>query len=475
MKKTANGGGTVERRGKLWWVQVSLPVPVGSKAQRKRVPITGSENFTRSEAKRAGAKIAADVRAGRIVFDEKPSKGGAAPTAPIMTVRQMGEAWTSGRLYKEHGAVEGLSPRKSGYVDGITLAKHVYGVKTRGETGPAFGDLPVASVTVDDARAVMGAQRPGEQALQTRRHTYNRIRHVFDFAEFPLKLRADGSNPFGVRLRPRKVGGVDVSKDFTYWYPSEAVTVSARTEIPLARRVFYATAVATGFDVSTLPLLTWADYEPEHRTLHAVRPKVGKNVFVSGNPSWLFDMLDAWRELSEAPKADASREVLKAAPIFRAGVMGCRGGRETEALQADMHRAELPRASLYETTATTWRMRFHDLRATFETWARRAGWDQRDIDARTGHGSPEMAARYDRGARSLAELQEVPFPNLAHAIPEVRAVHQNRPRLHTPVAQSGGSATAASGEVSSPNVAILQGCEGGDLNPYANYGASTSS
>jgi hypothetical protein len=59
-------------------------------------------------------------------------------------------------------------------------------------------------------------------------------------------------------------------------------------------------------------------------------------------------------------------------------------------------------------------MRYHDLRATFETSARRACWDQRDIDGRTGHASKEMAERNDRGARTLAELQETPFPKSGH-------------------------------------------------------------
>jgi hypothetical protein len=38
----------------------------------------------------------------------------------------VGEAWTSGKLYADHGAVDGLAPRKSGYIDGKTLEKHVY-------------------------------------------------------------------------------------------------------------------------------------------------------------------------------------------------------------------------------------------------------------------------------------------------------------------------------------------------------------
>jgi hypothetical protein len=80
-KKARNGAGTVERRGALWWVRVSFPLPPGVKLARgkrppsKRVPIADSEKMPEPQAKRAGAKVAADVRAGRIVFKEKPRKG----------------------------------------------------------------------------------------------------------------------------------------------------------------------------------------------------------------------------------------------------------------------------------------------------------------------------------------------------------------------------------------------------------------
>ncbi len=297
--------------------------------------MAGSETWTRTQAKREAGKLAADYAAGRIVFDETPrTKAQPLVAGSSMTVRQVGEAWTSGKLYEQYGAVDGLAPRKSRYIDGKTLAKHVYGVKTRGPAGPDFGDLPIASVTVDDARAVMGAQRPEEQALQTRRHTYARVRQVFDFAELPLKLRPDASNPFGKRLRPRKVRSVDVDDtSFQYFYPSEAVQLMASTAVLLARRVFYSTAAATGFDVSTLPELSWPDLDPANRTLHEARPKTSKAVFVYANPAWLFDLLDAWRELSGAPPADAPREVLKAAPIFPADALGWRRGREADALQ----------------------------------------------------------------------------------------------------------------------------------------------
>jgi integrase len=469
--KARNGSGSVERRGALWWARITA-----TGRPRKRLPMAGSETWPRAQAKREAAKLAADYATGKIVFDETPrSKARPLAAGAAMTVRQVGEAWTNGKLYETYGAVDGLAPRASGYIDGKTLAKHVYGVKTRGPNAPAFGDLSIASVTVDDARAVMGAQRPEEQALQTRRHTYARIRQVFDFAELPLKLRPDMSNPFGKRLRPRKVRSVDGDLQFQYLYPSEAVQLAARTAVLVARRVYYATAMATGFDVSTLslPEFSWANYDPANRTLYEARPKTSKAVFVYANPAWLFDLLDAWRELSGAPAADAPRDALKAAPIFPADALGWRRGREADALQADLALAKLTRPALIETTAHSHRMRFHDLRATFETWARRAGWDQRDIDARTGHGSKAMAERYDRGARSLAELQEVPFPNLALAIPETRAVLEAR--LATRLATAADPTPHEGAPGSNPKPLIFKQCEGGDLNPYANYGASTSS
>ncbi len=135
--------------------------------------------------------------------------------------------------------------------------------------------------------------------------------------------------------------------------------------------------------------------------------------------------------------------------------------------------AKLTRPALFENTEHTQRIRFHDLRATLETWARRAGWDQRDIDARTGHGSKAMAERYDRGARSLAELREVPFPNLAFAIPETRAILEGR--LATRSAKPAPSMLSGEASETGATARNYAECEGGDLNPDALSGASTSS
>lgn len=91
--------------------------------------------------------------------------------------------------------------------------------------------------------------------------------------------------------------------------------------------------------------------------------------------------------------------------------------------------AGVTRAQLFERSQHIEPLRFHDLRATFVTWARRANKDSGWISDRTGHLTLQMLQRYDRGARNLAELQLVPFPEISDAIPElVNITSLRRPR-----------------------------------------------
>ena len=66
-------------------------------------------------------------------------------------------------------------------------------------------------------------------------------------------------------------------------------------------------------------------------------------------------------------------------------------------------------------------LRFHDLRSTFCTWARRAEKSDARIMERTGQEiDGGMISRYDRGAQTLlADLAHVPLPDITHAIPEL--------------------------------------------------------
>ena len=58
-------------------------------------------------------------------------------------------------------------------------------------------------------------------------------------------------------------------------------------------------------------------------------------------------------------------------------------------------------------------IRFHDLRATFTTWALRQGRGKFWLQDRTGHITDEQMARYARQARTLADLRIEPFPDIS--------------------------------------------------------------
>ena len=100
-------------------------------------------------------------------------------------------------------------------------------------------------------------------------------------------------------------------------------------------------------------------------------------------------------------------------------------------MRDDLRKAGIARPVLFERSPHIEPLRFHDLRATFVTWPRRAGKDSGWISDRKGQRTQEMMQRYDRGAHGLADLQLVPFLEISDAVPERRNV---RPLRRSPSA-----------------------------------------
>jgi len=97
-------------------------------------------------AREKAAFYAEQARLGNLVFDPSPGQApnvlAPAPTAAL-TVRQLGDQWTNGALFERFGPVNRLRIKASAQIDAWCLAKHVYPVRTRGRSGPAFGELRV--------------------------------------------------------------------------------------------------------------------------------------------------------------------------------------------------------------------------------------------------------------------------------------------------------------------------------------------
>ena len=87
--KQPNGAGTVERRGKFWWAQVSLPRAPGERvARRKRVRIPASENLSEEGARAKAAAISDKIRSGELDINDI-----AAECQPLPTVVARKPVW----------------------------------------------------------------------------------------------------------------------------------------------------------------------------------------------------------------------------------------------------------------------------------------------------------------------------------------------------------------------------------------------
>ena len=470
--KARNGAGTVERRGAQWWVQVSLPRAPGEKLRRKRIPIADSAKMTEGQAQRAGATLAADVRAGRIVFDETPRGVGIASAA--MTVRALGKAWTTGELFKTHGAVNGLRRMAGGYIMGTTLNARAYTVKTRGPGGGDFGDLPIGQVTHSDIAKIMATQTG---AASTRNHVHNYLARIFALAEIPLGLRPVGSNPVLKAYR----APADEGKHFNFLFPSEVLALLANTDIPLGRRVLYLLSSYFGWRKGTLRAFRWSGVDWSDGTVSVLHQKGhqrldasddaehGVPIFFHEEPASVLAVLRAWYEHCGQPKGD----VAVICDLWaEADEQKRENHDEAKVLRADLKASGVTRELLFSKAKNVQAIRFHDGRATMITWARRAGKDDSWIRARSGHApGGNMIDRYARMAQTLADLNYRPFPDVTEAIPELAKAA----RLHTGLHNFAPWAGATEHEGTALNVSKPLQCEGGDLNPYANYGASTSS
>jgi integrase len=303
----------------------------------------------------------------------------------IETVYGLGDAWVSGELFRKFGAVNGLKlkTRENGRHDGYKLKNHI---------GPIIGHMRVADVTEEDIDRVI-ASIDAKYAANTRLQIYLALHRLFDLAIAPARLRKD--NPVTSHHRP-SLGAMPL---FGYLYPDEFLALMACERVPFERKVFYALAVYTGLRKSTIYSLVWKDFDTKHGTLLALVVKNGVPQLFELQPV-IVRLLRQWHKLTPRPEPDD--------PIIRR-----RQKRHVEAgmLRDDLLAAGVKRDQLHVDRRGVSKLRFHDLRATFVTWAKRAGRGDGWISDRTGHLTAAMITRYTRAARTLQDLKMVPFPD----------------------------------------------------------------
>jgi hypothetical protein len=134
--------------------------------------------------------------------------------------------------------------------------------------------------------------------------------------------------------------------------------------------------------------------------------------------------------------------------------LGCEPKRLATALRDDLKAVGVTRAILFEENEPNVEpLRFHDVRSTFCTWARRAGRSDAWISERTGEEvTGSMINRYDRGAQTLEDLAYAPFPDVARAVPELAATRAPLPQT---LPQEGPDPLGAIAETTSVSAVYL--------------------
>lgn len=420
MKVTKPASGTVDWRpnkGGRWVAKITHN---GRRFLEEMVDETGAPLFTtrdqRSAALRCAREMAQTFRDPTLPISPKLVKS--------ITVAEWGNEWTSGRLFQKYGNVSKLKQKKSAADDAGLLKLYVY---------PRLGDRPVASIEESDIErtfangwAMFRERWNREPSARTKTQVYQATRRLFDLAIRPGRIR--DTNPVHPSLKPSGKS----EKLYAFLYPSELLALLACTEVPIERRVYYATATYTGLrkgslrvpgqedprrDEPGLEYFTWDAIDFDNSTILALNTKPGVPLmFAQSDPGLpginsLMELLRRWREYNGWPSDDK--------PFV--DTLYCRPRMEAQALRDDLRAASIGRNMLHRRSDKMQPMRFHDLRATFVTWALRAGKTSGWIRDRTGHIDDRVMERYIRGARNIHDLKlsPGPFPDISLAIPEL--------------------------------------------------------
>jgi len=362
------------------------------------------------------------VEGERAIFEVRAKKRAAKdPTLAPMTVSKLATAWTTGELLKTHGRVNGLRKPRGRASTTVNLLNRSIATRTRGADGPLFGDIAVADVTEQDIEAVLrlAPKNGAAAAANTLKNYYGALHRLFELAERPCRLRPRGSNPVDRAMRP----SLDDGKIYSFLLPEELLAV-LRLEIPvhdMELSISMSTEEITGWKIlivlgcylglrkANLVGLRWRDVDLEGGTFVALRTKTGLPISADVHFVPVLTLLAAWKK--HRPPASEDDPIVPVS--YR------RLHRARQVLHAMLRAAGVTREILFLDDPHVEPLRFHDLRSTFVTWAKRAGLPEHFITSRTGHLTKDMVDRYTRLATSVAASRFQPFPDVSRAIPEL--------------------------------------------------------
>lgn len=291
-----------------------------------------------------------------------------------ITVRQFGEKWTSGQLAREFPGEVFEIKSMDAYKQKLEHHYHT------------IGNVPLKFFTKKHFRAAMAALNP---ALKERaRAAYAQV--IYRLLNVAVKVDVLDANP----LPEGSIPPSPTDTEFQLLYPHEDALLCGCQTTDFAERFTYGFAIRTGIRVSTLFPLKWRNINLRTGLLTGTakdtrapgkrrKGRRGKRVEFKLSPDVL-NALRWWRQ----QRQDETEE----ATIFPQLELTAWADRLRVALLA----AGVDRYELHHPSETGKPMRFHDLRASFITFALANGKTEAWIRDRTGHSDSQMIVRYQR-------------------------------------------------------------------------------
>lgn len=449
----SRGAGSVYPHRGAWYVRVFM----GAESQPPRPAFALSSCTTEEQAQARGAMVADAARelrkAGRVdqiahgILERLAAADNdkrldavrdavaavvrgevrAKAPAPMITIREFGEQWTSGELHRRRP--EHVKLKSSARTDEGRLRKWIY---------PLVGDVPVAEFTIEDAERVMGTL-PLKMSDASRRHVAQIMYRLLRLAVFPFRLRATNPLPEGFLPQVRN----DCAKQSLY--PDEDAKLLAASTVPLSFRVFYGALTREGFRSASEALaLRRRDVDLDREVVHLDENKTDDPRAWALSPG-VASALRVWLAIREE---EDNTKIGDDDPLF---VLRDENGEpvpETHAAERfrkHLQVAGISRPQLFARGPNRRRIWLHDLRATFVTISLANGKSETWVADRTGHKSSAMIQRYRRAARLVEELQLGELQPLVDAIPELAARAAQDADQLTPAPR-----TSAAGDVGAP-------------------------
>ena len=292
------------------------------------------------------------------------------------TVKELGEAWTSGTLAKDFP--DQIKERRAVSNDISRLERHVY---------PVIGSIRVAALTLGDIERVM-ASLTGKRRTQrklsalTRRTIALTLNRLLNISVYPAKIRT--SNPIPKGLVPK----AGKRPAMAYLYPDEDARLMACKSIPIRERLMWGFITREGCRLSEALGLRWEDFDLARGAVRLDKNKT--------------DDPRAW---ALAPGVAAALARFQGEPTALVFAPPADPHGLAEVLRARLVEAGVKRAELHTRNANRIALRVHDLRGSFVTIALANGRSESWVSDRTGHRSSQMLAKYKRAARTAGELQ----------------------------------------------------------------------